>query len=224
MTKSKPDAILDLGDISGSNITVQISSKLYGVRKSGKEGYGGSSTSSGLSNLRLEDGANAYTRLFQLQQTLSSFNTYGASKDWERLRFGLVNLASDSLIKGNVHTMERLLAMYFSAFMFNDSYSNLANSLPQTSSSVIYIFDVNGQFFTLGEICSLLLNQMVDEQRGDLTNRVKVKITPSTSRHVADAKTGAMYVGGDSNAASKGGTYPPFTPNDWYDVRNRILQ
>lgn len=218
--KSKPDAILDLGNISGSNITVQISSKLYGVWKSGEEGYGGSRTSSGLSNLRLEGGANAYTRLFQLQQTLSSFNTYGAWKDWDRLRFGIVNLAPNSLIQGNVHTMERLLAMYFSAFMFNDSYSNLANSLPQTGSSVIYIFDVNGQFFTLGEICGLLLNQIVDEQRGDLTNRIKVKITPTTSSYVADEESGAMHIGG-SDAAPKN---PPFTPDDWYDVRNRILQ
>lgn len=213
LVSGKDDAIWDYIDfapqLDNLKIRIHISTKLYGIRST----KGGKAESSGLSVVNLEGSGKAIYRYQELEKLLSQSTD---KKTYQRIVFGINNLAKDSLLEGSAHIKkyENILAMFFAAFMFNSSMDELTNNFSAGNDTYnIYLFNLNGEYYTLSEICERLL--ILTARRPDtFSSYIRTTISPAPS-YVADWASGQMFIGGQIKN-------PVFTQNQWNAVRTEI--
>lgn len=205
--QNKQDAVWNQNQIdTGSDIRVIFSTKAYGFR--GKQGnieeIIRSSLVRGLNELKLQEPGSFYSRLQQLNRTLDR-------RSLENIRFAINNLSQSSLLRTNKENIEKALAGYFAAFMFNATFNQLKRVTKGGRN--IYIFDVDGNFFTLAQISRKVAAQL-SKEKSSLSIISPVKIIPP-SNLIADRVKGTFTMLDKQ---------PPYSTKDWAAVRAYIEQ
>ncbi len=193
-------------------VRVHISSKLYGLRSDS-----GNLSSRSFNAIQLERSGSASMRYQELKKLL---NTNLGQDVYNKIIFGINNLAKDSILSttSNVQKYEQILSVFFAAFMFDTSITELADNFKKGNDVYnIYLFEVNGQYYSLAEICHNIL-VVLQNMQGSLSSYVKVNITPGESQ-MADAHSGAMIINGEIiNPTIEG----PFSVAQWQAVKRAI--
>lgn len=206
--QNKQDSVWNQEHI-GSDIRVVFSTKAYGFRGKGEdvEEVVRSSLVRGLNELKLQEPGSFYSRLQELNRTLDR-------KSLENIRFVINNLSQSSLLRTNKENIEKALAGYFAAFMFNATFKQLTKVTKGTQRGRnIYIFDVDGNFFTLAQISRKVAAQL-SKEKSSLSIISPVKINPPSDL-IADKVKGTLTMLDKQ---------PPYATKDWADVRAFIEQ
>lgn len=203
--QNKQDSVWNQSRIK-SDIRVVFSTKAYGFRGKDEnvEEVVRSSLVRGLNELKLQEPGSFYSRLQELNRTLNR-------ESLENIRFVINNLSQSSLLRTNKENIEKALAGYFAAFMFNATFEQLKKVTKGRRN--IYIFDVDGNFFTLAQISRKVAAQL-SREKSSLSIISPVKIIPP-SNLVADRVKGTLTM------LDK---LPPYSAKDWADVRAFIEQ
>lgn len=203
--QNKQDSVWNQSRIK-SDIRVVFSTKAYGFRGKDEnvEEVVRSSLVRGLNELKLQEPGSFYSRLQELNRTLNR-------ESLENIRFAINNLSQSSLLRTNKENIEKALAGYFAAFMFNATFEQLKKVTKGRRN--IYIFDVDGNFFTLAQISRKVAAQL-SREKSSLSIISPVKIIPP-SNLVADRVKGTLTMLDKQ---------PPYATKDWADVRAFIEQ
>lgn len=196
-------------------LRVHISSKYRHLFAGGKAGLG--AIADRVRDIELESSGSIGPKYYLIEQV---FKDSKFSGNISSLRFAINNLASSSLYSssGNKANLERQLASLFSAYMFNATFEDMtAQDLVGENASYnntdIYLFDVNGYYFTLGEICEQYLLKL---SSAEISEFVKVSITPDTSQLISQHGGRVTIIKKPHNG------FEGYSQKDWDDVRDLI--
>ena len=176
------------------NLRVHISAKFRHIFQGRDYDINDSKISNQIFGMDLESKGGMPSKYLMLERV---FAESGMSNQLKSLRFAINNMANDSLLRGssNKDSLEKQLSSLFSAFMFNATFKDmtaddLLGSNASFSNADLYILDVNGFYFTLGEICEQYIQKILYL---DMDSLVKVNISPATTNFVS--RNGKYVVG-----------------------------